>query len=381
MTTPSTPRTTSITRFLTNKSATTRIRIETQTPYDVVIGSGILDGVGSAFLHACPRAKTAAIVSDDDVAPLYMNRVEESLASCGIASVHFTFPHGEAQKSIDTWQDIMRFLAQNDITRTDAVIALGGGVVGDMAGFAAATYMRGIDVVQVPTSLLADIDSSVGGKTAVDLPEGKNLVGAFWQPRLVWMDIDCLSTLPRDFQIDGMGEVLKCGVLQGGRLFEIAERNRPEDRLELISACIRLKDHYISEDEKESGSRRYLNLGHTFGHAVETIEGFTLSHGACVSIGLTLMARACERLSIAKTGTTNRIVHAASAIGLPTDVPASTAVTPEQLVDVAQHDKKRTGDHITVITVRDIGSCALTTLSYDELLDFARAALSKEPCP
>lgn len=346
------------------------IPITTKAPYDVVLDHGIIDAIGSAFLHVCPYAHTAAIITDDNVAPLYAARVEQSIQGQGIDTIRFVFAHGEEQKNIATWQDIMRFLADNHMTRSDAVMALGGGVAGDMAGFAAATYMRGIDVVQVPTSLLADIDSSVGGKTAVDLPEGKNLVGAFWQPKLVWADVDCLATLPRDFQIDGMGEMLKCGVLQGHDLFGKLQEQRSEDLLQLISACIRLKDHYVSADEKEQGLRRYLNLGHTFGHAVEMLHHYTLSHGKCVAIGLCLMARACEAQGIAKPGVAGQIVQAAQRIGLPT----TTTYSADAIVDAARHDKKCVGDHINVILIHDIGDCSQKNLSMDQLLDFARAA-------
>lgn len=350
----------------------TTIHIETGTPYDVVLGSGIFDDFGPAFTRVCPHAHTVAIVTDDMVARFYFTRMQKILKAQNLRCIHVIFPHGEAQKNIATWEHILRVFADNNLTRSDAVVALGGGVVGDMAGFAAASYMRGIDVVQVPTSLLADVDSSVGGKTAVDLPEGKNLVGAFWQPKLVWADVDCLDTLAHDFQIDGMGEVLKCGVLQGGSLFELAQKNRTEDRLELISACIRLKDHYVSEDEKENGARRFLNLGHTFGHAIETLSEFTITHGKCVAIGLILMARACEAKGIAVPGTTRRIHDAVENIGLPT----KTTFGPDEIVEAARHDKKSSDTHITVVLIEDIGKCSLKTITFDELSELAHAALS-----
>ena len=240
------------------------VTVPTGVPYDVQIGVGLLDGVGER-IRSLTKAARVMLVTDDIVAPLYGARVRASLESAGFAVSEFVFANREAQKRLSTLECILEQLAAEHFTRSDLVVTLGGGVVGDLAGFAAAVYVRGIDYVQVPTTLLAAVDSSVGGKTAVDLAHGKNLCGAFHQPRAVFCDIDTLSTLAPHQVRDGLAEMLKYGVICDEKLFERIQNYQNEDMVALIARCVEIKRDVVAEDEFDRGTRQLLNLGHTFG--------------------------------------------------------------------------------------------------------------------
>ena len=262
------------------------VKVSASKEYEVIIGSGLLLSAGEKIRAVAPKAEKAAIVSDDNVAPIYLEKVEKSLQAQGFQVCSFVFPHGEGSKNGRTYLEILNFMAANHISRSDLAIALGGGVVGDITGFAAATYLRGIKYVQLPTSLLAMVDSSVGGKTAIDLDEGKNLAGAFCQPELVLCDLDTLQTLSPDFFTDGCAEVLKYGVLGDRVLFDhLKERGQDFDREYVISRCVEMKRDYVCEDEFDNGVRRKLNLGHTIGHAIEKCSDYTIPHGHAVAAG------------------------------------------------------------------------------------------------
>ena len=348
------------------------IKVEASRVYDVVVGRGLLDSAGERIRSLLPKAVRAAVISDDNVAPIYLERVCSSLSDAGFEPVSFVFPHGEASKNGSTYLEILSFLAANQMTRSDVIIALGGGVVGDISGFAAATFLRGVSYVQLPTSLLAMVDSSVGGKTAIDLPEGKNLAGAFCQPELVLCDLDSLDTLTEDFFIDGSAEVLKYGVLEDKELFaHLMEKGLGFDKEYVVSRCVEIKRSYVLEDEFDNGVRRKLNLGHTVGHAVEKCSGFAVSHGRAVAIGLAIIARACAAKGICSEDCRDDILRGINALRLPHE----TAYKSEELLQPMLSDKKRTGATVSLIIPKAIGDCDILPLPVEELEDFVKTGL------
>lgn len=324
--------------------------------YDVVIGAKLLDECGERIAAAVPGAEKAVICTDSTVHPLYAERVAASLKAAGFAVLEYVFPAGERSKTLDTWQKILCFLAENRVSRSDVVIALGGGVVGDMAGFAAACYQRGVPLVQIPTTLLAAVDSSVGGKTAVDLPAGKNLVGAFWQPSLVLCDTGTLQTLPEAVRRDGCAEIIKYGVLDGEALFSALENSLPDTISEdILARCVEIKRDIVAADEFDTGARRLLNLGHTAAHAAELLSDYSLSHGSAVAMGLCAMARACAVRGLCTAEDAARIEALIKKCGLPTELP----YTAEALAAAALSDKKRAGSTLPIITIEGLGHCSV----------------------
>ena len=278
------------------------VRVDTNTPYDILIERGLLDRSGE-LVRSVSAAKKACVITDSNVGAIYAERVLTSLKEADFETELFTFPAGESSKRLDTVAAMLSYMADFHMSRGDIVVALGGGVTGDMAGFAAATYMRGIKFVQIPTSLLAQVDSSVGGKTAVDIPQGKNLVGAFHQPCLVIIDPDTLSTLPERFVHDGMAEVIKYGCIKDERLFETLENENALDIIEdIIEICVSIKRDVVNRDEKESGERMLLNFGHTLGHSLEKLYNFEgLSHGEAVAIGMVKIAASGENAELCQS--------------------------------------------------------------------------------
>jgi len=348
------------------------VTVTASKKYDVLIGRGLLDSAGERIRAVLPRCLKAAVISDDNVAPLYLQRLVSSLEKAGFECVSFVFPHGEASKNAENYIKILNFLASNKLSRSDAVVALGGGVVGDISGFAAATYLRGLSYVQVPTSLLAMVDSSVGGKTAIDLEEGKNLAGAFCQPELVLCDLDSLSSLSPEFFADGCGEVLKYGILADRRLFEhLKEKGWDFDREYVVSRCVEMKRDYVCEDEFDTGIRRMLNLGHTVGHAVEKRSAYGLSHGRAVAVGMAVIARACAEKGLCSRECANEIELAIRALKLPTE----TDFTAEELLDPMLSDKKRAGAKVNFVIVRDIGCCGIYPVAVEDIRDFVELGL------
>ena len=336
-----------------------RISVPVSTPYDVVIGAGLLPQT-AAFLPEGFRARSALLVSDSNVAPLYADRAAKALG--GLRVARQVVPAGERSKSIESYVNLLNTLAHERLTRTDAVFALGGGVVGDLSGFAAATYLRGLPFVQLPTTLLAMVDSSVGGKTAVDLPTGKNLVGAFHQPRLVVCDLSLLDTLPERELRCGAAEALKTAILFDPELFEhFRQRGLGFDRERVVAACVGHKRDVVCADERDNGRRQLLNLGHTLGHAVEACSGFSVLHGEAVAIGTCIMARLFARDADA-------ICEAFAALGLPTDTDLST----EALALPMRSDKKRRGDALTLVVPHGVGDCTLETVPFEDFLNKLR---------
>ena len=341
------------------------VTVSASRSYDIKIGPGLLASLGSEAA-ALGKAEKIAIVSDSNVFPLYGKTAEESLENAGFSVVSFVFPAGEESKNGNTYLALLSFLAENRLTRSDMLVALGGGVVGDLAGFAAATFLRGIRFIQVPTTLLAAVDSSVGGKTAIDLPAGKNLAGAFCQPSLVLCDTECLNTLPGDIFRDGCAEVIKYGILYEEAFFETLLRDGLSfDREAVIARCVEMKRDVVMEDEFDTGARMKLNLGHTIGHAVEASSNFGLSHGKAVAIGMAIVARASH------CPDTERILLCLERFGLPTQ----TEFDAERLAAVALSDKKRSGGTVNLIIPKRIGQCDIVPTPVTELRSFIQAGL------
>ncbi|MBE5783472.1 MAG: 3-dehydroquinate synthase [Clostridiales bacterium] len=333
-----------------------RVRIEASGSYDVLIGPGLLKQAGELSRQAVAPCK-AAIITDDTVKSLYGDLVKESLEKAGFSVEMWAFPHGEQHKTLATLSTALEWLGEIRLSRSDLVVALGGGVPGDLAGFAAAVYCRGTRFIQIPTTLLAAVDSSVGGKTAVDLKAGKNMAGAFHQPELVICDTDVLKALPEERIWDGAGEMLKYGILQDPELFESMKNGTWQQAMEeTVAKCVSIKRDYVMEDEKDTGVRQFLNLGHTFGHAVEKCSGFSISHGQGVGIGLLMAARAA---GVA----VSQVEEALKACGLPTQSPYPA----RQLSEAALSDKKRKGGKITLVLPEKIGKCCLKTIPVEEL--------------
>lgn len=349
------------------------IYVRTDPEYSVTIGPGLLKTCGHRLNEVVPLCHMA-VVADSTVAPLYLDTVKTSLRDAGYRVSAYVFPAGEEHKNFETLSGILEFLAEERLTRTDCVAALGGGVTGDMAGLAAALYLRGVKYVQLPTTLLAAVDSSVGGKTAIDLRAGKNLAGAFCQPAAVICDTDCLRTLPSDVFADGAAEAIKTGVLCDENLFALFEdgslTSAPD---EVIARCVAFKAGVVERDEKEQGERKLLNLGHTIGHAIEKCSNFTIPHGHAVAAGTAIMARAAEKLGWTEEPAAARIAACLAKNRLPT----STNFNPEALAIAASADKKRAGDSITIVVPSKIGRCELKTLPVTELLPIIRTGLER----
>ena len=341
------------------------VTVSASKTYDILIGRGLLNQLGEQ-VKKLGKAQKVCVVSESTVYPLYGKAVTESLENAGFAVLSFVFPAGEESKNGSVFLELLNFLAENRLTRSDLIVALGGGVTGDLAGFAAASFLRGIRFVQVPTTLLAAVDSSVGGKTAIDLPAGKNLAGAFCQPSLVLCDTDTLKTLPADIFRDGCAEVIKYGILYDPVLFaHLEEKGLDFDREAVITRCVELKRDVVVEDEFDTGARMKLNLGHTIGHGVEAKSNFTLSHGKSVAIGMAIVARASN------CPDTARILSILRQFGLPT----TTDDSAEDIFNYALSDKKRSGNTVKLILPNAIGDCSIVPTPVSELKSFIQAGL------
>lgn len=330
-----------------------KLTVNVGETYNIFIEKGLLKVCGS-YIKNISAAKKIAVVTDTNVAPRYLDTVKSSIEKEGFEVITFIFDAGESSKTTKTVIDIVEFLAENKLTRKDTVVALGGGVCGDMAGFASAIYLRGIDFVQLPTTLLSQVDSSVGGKTGVDLPQGKNLCGAFHQPRLVLIDPETLNSLPPHFFSDGMGEVIKTGCIKSAELFEKIENEDIRENIEdIIYSCVDIKRGVVERDEKEQGERALLNFGHTAGHGIEKLHNFTgVSHGEAVGIGMIMISEAGERAGLTEAGTAARIKKVLEKYNLKTSDENSAA----DIVEAMQSDKKRTGSGINFVMLASIGS-------------------------
>ena len=339
--------------------------------YNVYIGSDLLDQTGELTANVVAPCK-AAIITDDTVDSLYGERVDASLQKAGFETIKFVFPHGEASKNLTTFGNALNFLAENKLSRSDLIVALGGGVVGDLAGFVAAVYLRGIRFIQIPTTLLAAVDSSVGGKTAVDLDSGKNLAGCFYQPELVICDYDTLNTLPERTFREGCAEVIKYGVLIGGDFFQSLADTPIKEQLEaVICQSVAYKRDIVCGDEFDRGQRQLLNLGHTIGHAVEAKAEFSLVHGECVAIGMAAVARAAKAMGYCSDETCESIIRLIRQYDLPTE----TEFTAAELYAICCNDKKIAGSSISLVVPEAIGNCTLNKIPTSALLEWIEKGL------
>lgn len=332
--------------------------------YPITIGTGILTDIG-AKLATAGIAKRWGIITDDRVGSLYGDSARHSLQAAGLNCELIEFAHGEASKHLATVGRLASELAGRGFDRRDGLLALGGGVVGDITGFLASVYMRGIPFVQVPTTLLAQVDSSVGGKTGVDIPEGKNLVGAFYQPRLVCIDTAVLATLPPEEFLGGMAEVIKYGAAIDAEFFawlgqerEAVLRRDPAVIVPMIRRCCELKASVVERDEREGGLRRILNFGHTIGHAVEAASGYKLIHGLAVAIGMQAVADLAVRGGFAAPPVATAINRMLTSYGLPTIIPPE--LDAQQIRGYLQTDKKTVGGQVFFVLPEKVGTVLIT---------------------
>ncbi len=346
------------------------ININVSKSYNVEIGSGLLKNVGEYAKKVLKPCKIA-VVTDDTVDKLYAKDVCENLEKSSFEVIKFVMEHGEKSKNSVNYINLLNFLAENELTRSDALLALGGGVVGDLTGFAAATYLRGIKFIQCPTTLLAMVDSSVGGKTAIDLECGKNLVGAFYQPEIVICDYDTLSTLSDDIFTDGCAEVIKYGVIFDEELFlHLKEHKKNFDTEYVIAKCVDLKRMTVTEDEFDHGIRQLLNFGHTLGHSVEALSDFKISHGKAVAIGMCLITLASVEKGICGKECFSEIKELVEAFSLPSE----TCYTPDSIFGITKNDKKRKGGSITAVVPKKIGECVLEKMTLEDFENFVKLA-------
>lgn len=337
-----------------------KIRVNTNVGYDVHIGKGLLSKCGEIAAEVVKPCR-AAIVTDSNVEKLYLDRAKASLEAAGYVISSYVFPAGESSKNMTVLSDILEFFASIPLTRTDCVFALGGGVTGDMTGFAAGCYLRGIRFIQLPTTLLAAVDSSVGGKTAVDLAAGKNLAGLFIEPQAVIFDTDCIDTLGSSELADGYAEALKTGILSDEELFSLVESRG--DITDIVARCVEYKARVVSEDMYEGGLRKCLNLGHTVAHSIEKLSAYTISHGHAVAAGLAIITRYAAKNGLCTTENAQRIISALK----NNDLPITTKYSAKELAEVSFSDKKRSGNNITLVIPTGIGSFSFKTVPTVEM--------------
>ncbi|MCL2456755.1 MAG: 3-dehydroquinate synthase [Defluviitaleaceae bacterium] len=318
------------------------------------------------------KPKTFAIITDKNVSALYEKTVTETLRNAGFNVISFAVPPGEKSKSAKVFFALQNFLAQKQITRTDAIIALGGGVVGDLAGFVAATYLRGVPFFQVPTTLLAMVDSSVGGKTGIDIPAGKNLVGAFHRPRAVFCDPEVLFTLKKQVFRDGCAEIIKHGMIRSEFILH-ESKNIKKNIIRIVEENIKIKGEIVTRDELDTGERQLLNFGHTIGHAIETLSNFKLSHGKAVAIGMAIITRAAAKKNFCPPEC-SEILHA---LLKKNSLPSETKFSAREIFSAALADKKRDADTITEVLPKKIGECVLRKMPVHELLDWIETGMEK----
>lgn len=340
--------------------------------YDIHIENGLLDRAGD-YIRSLTKSKTLAVITDSNVDALYGQRLQSALEGSGFCVHRLVFPAGEEHKCAESLLSLYQSLSDSGITRSDYVIAFGGGVVGDLGGFAAATFLRGIPFIQIPTTIISQVDSSVGGKVGIDLPSGKNQAGNFYQPKGVLIDPILLQTLPKRFIHDGMGEVIKYGCIRDVELFELLE-DLDDERIfnhweEIIERCCKSKADLVERDVLDVGERMILNFGHTIGHAIEGCYGFgSYTHGEGVAAGMAMLTGVTESLGLTKEGTTARLRKLLTRYGLPVDVDASA----EDLIPYISNDKKMRGNHMTLIILKEIGKGRLLPIEAEELPKYIR---------
>ena len=347
------------------------ITVSASKEYRVLIGNDLMSQIGTEVASVIPGRK-ALVVSDSNVWPFYGADVSRNLMEAGFEVSRFVFSAGESSKTAETYFQLLQTLSENHLSRKDCIIALGGGVVGDLAGFAASTYQRGIGYIQVPTTVLAMVDSSVGGKTGIDLPAGKNLAGTFYQPNLVLCDIGTLHTLPDKEFRSGCAEIIKYAILFDEALFHQLEENGTDfDKEEVIGCCIGWKKTVIEQDEYDTGCRQLLNLGHTIGHSIEKASNYSVSHGFAVAAGMGIVCRSAAAFDLCSAEACNRIIGLLNQFLLPVTTDFSAA----ELARIACSDKKCSGKHINMIIPATIGCCNRHLLPLEKLESFVKEGL------
>ena len=335
------------------------IHVEASRSYDILIGRGILAGLGG-FIRPLLGNCRLAVLTDSNVDALYGNAIMEHLGAAGYNVCKYVIPAGEASKCAENLLAFLNFMAGAQLTRSDAVIAFGGGVVGDLGGLSASLYLRGVKYVQVPTTLLAAVDSSVGGKTANDIPAGKNLVGSFYQPSLVCCDTALMDTLPKDIYRDGCAEVIKYGMILDAELYKTLH-TLPFDREEVVARCVEIKRDVVQQDEFDNGIRGLLNFGHTFGHAIEKLSDFGVSHGEAVAKGMVIAARIAPLCGLCD------VADELTALLVEYGFDIACHYSANEVYDALLSDKKRRGGKISVVLPRSVGDCTLVDMPVEEL--------------
>ena len=344
------------------------VSVPASREYDIVIGSGALSELGDR-LRSLTKAKTAVLVAGERVFPLYGQQVLRLLEQAGFHTASFVHPSGEGAKSLRVYGELLNFLSERQISRDDVLLSLGGGVTGDLAGFAAATYRRGMDFVQIPSSLLSMVDASVGGKTGVNLPAGKNLVGCFYQPKLVLCDCALLSTLPDEEYRSGCAEIIKTAMLHSPEfLASVRETPVSEQYERVIATCVSFKRDLVVEDEFDRGRRQLLNFGHSIGHAIEVCSDYSLRHGEAVAAGMAMITRAAAAKEICGRGCFAALLDTLRAYGLS----ASCDISREKLREAMTNDKKRSGDALRLVVPEDLGRFRIESVPLPELDDWLR---------
>ena len=364
-----------------------KIPVSASRKYDVIMQRGALSDAGTYIMQALGLAevkqKKICIVTDANVDVLYgqpEHALWRSLERSGFEVFKYVFPGGEKTKTMDTVAAILNFLADNSFTRSDILLALGGGITGDVTGYTAASFLRGVEFIQIPTTLLATVDSSVGGKTGVNLNAGKNLAGAFWQPSLVLFDPDVLSTLSRDLKLDGVAEAIKAGYIADPSIIETVSQVSDaavltdDDFLtQLAAKAVEVKRQVVEEDERESGVRQLLNLGHTIAHAIEKCSNYEITHGHAVAMGMVIVSNAADTLSWSEDPCSGSIRKILEDFRFPLEHP----YTPEELTRAALQDKKRRGGNITLVIPAKAGKCVLRTIPVTDLEEFIACGMKK----
>lgn len=349
------------------------INVKASSCYDVIISDNLLSETGR-YIKNTVGGSSVTIISDDIVYPLYGQQVESSLIESGYKVIKYIIVNGEASKNAVNYIAILNFLADHHMTRSDIIVALGGGVVGDLAGFIASTYLRGLRFIQIPTTLLAAVDSSVGGKNAINLHAGKNLAGTFFQPDLVLCDYSVMSSLNESIFTDGCAEVIKYGIIADEELFYMLNNPIKEQLEEIISQCVLIKQNIVCSDEYDNGLRQILNFGHTIGHAVEICSNYIISHGNAVSIGMAILTRASFFMNICSRTCCDRIIAMLKKHNLPTEV----TFNEDELFYAALSDKKRSGDFINIVIPEEIGRCVIKKITINHLKEIIHLGIENK---
>ena len=336
------------------------VKVNASKKYNIYIDRGLLSVAGE-YIREAAGGNRAVVVTDSNVDKVYSEQLMNSLRNSGYDAVKYVIPAGEESKNLQVLAEILSFMAANHLSRKDVAVALGGGVTGDITGFAAAVYMRGIRYVQIPTTVLAAVDSSVGGKTAVDLPEGKNLAGAFCQPSAVICDTAVFDTLAERDYNNGFAEVIKYGMIADEDIFDILERSIDE----IIERCVKIKADIVNEDEFESGRRQILNFGHSIGHAYEKLSGFSMLHGEAVACGMVKICRIAAAKGICAYSCTDRLTEALMKFGLPVKADYSA----EDVAEMMKMDKKASGDSINLVLPLKLGRVKIEKTPLESLKD------------